>query len=212
MTHRWKQLRDRDYNLWIGIPRLVKFQILYTFVWTMTCHKYYMYGWKSGNLEEMIHSEFHPLKNPSDCDVYVKYQKRLDLFWNHIEIFTRYSTACRCLPYCEVKLRPIAHIRPASHLCAWPVECWIFVLINILLNFALKYWFGATKILTSSLKRLVAFAWNGTAGTSFFTTRFRVSSREKSPTPSAFFTSSSLYLLSDLETLVWTPLMWSIEV
>ena len=55
----------------------------------------------------------HLKKNPSDCEVEMKHQKRLDLFWNLIENFTSYSTACRCAPYCEVEpLRPVAHVRP----------------------------------------------------------------------------------------------------
>ena len=93
------------------------------FVWTMACHNYYVSGWKSGHLEEPFTlNSTHLKKNPSDFDVNVKHQKRLDLFWNLIESFTRYSTACRCAPYCEVELlRPVTHIRPESHLCAWRV-------------------------------------------------------------------------------------------
>ena len=79
------------------------------------------------------------------CETSETTRSVLEHYRRLIENFTRYSTACRCVPYCEVKLRPVAHIRPASHPWAWPVECWIFVLVNILLNFALKYWFGATK-------------------------------------------------------------------
>ena len=57
----------------------------------------------------------HLKKNPSDCEVEMKHQKRLDLFWNLIENFTSYSTACRCAPYCEVEpLRPVAHVRPSE--------------------------------------------------------------------------------------------------
>ena len=116
-SHKWKQIRDRDYHhFWSGCQRLVKFQILRIFVWTMACHTYYLSGWKLGHLEELIHSEFHHLKkNPSDCEVEMKHQKRLDLFWNLIENFTSYSTACRCAPYCEVEpLRPVAHVRPSE--------------------------------------------------------------------------------------------------
>ena len=57
----------------------------------------------------------HLKKNPSDCEVEMKHQKRLDLFWNLIENFTSYSTACRCAPYCEVEpLRPVPHVRPSE--------------------------------------------------------------------------------------------------
>ena len=65
-SHKWKQIRDRDYHhFWSGCQRLVKFQILRIFVWTMACHNYYLSGWKLGHLEELIHSEFHPSQKES---------------------------------------------------------------------------------------------------------------------------------------------------
>ena len=41
-----------------------------------------------------------------------------------------------------------------------PEECWILFLVSIALNFALKYWFGVTNILITSLKRLTALSLN----------------------------------------------------
>ena len=65
------------------------------------------------SLEELIHSEFHPSQRDRNVDV--KHQKRTDLFWNLIESFRRYSTACSCASYCVVELlRPVAHIRPCK--------------------------------------------------------------------------------------------------
>ena len=58
-----------------------------------------------------------------------------------------------------------------------PEECWIFVLVNIPLSFAVRYWFGITKILIYSFKQLTRFSWNGTTGKPFFPIRFWVSSR-----------------------------------
>ena len=47
-SHKWKQIRDRDYHhFWSGCQRLVKFQILRIFVWTMACHNYYLTGFKT---------------------------------------------------------------------------------------------------------------------------------------------------------------------
>ena len=57
----------------------------------------------------------HLKENPSDVEVDAKHHKQLDLFWNLIENFTRYSTACSCASYCEVELsRPITHIWPCK--------------------------------------------------------------------------------------------------
>ena len=131
----------------------------------------------------------HPKNNPSDCEVDVNHKKWLRLFLNLIKNFTRYSTACCCTPYCEVELlRRVAHMfGPASHLFdSVPEECWIFDLVNIPLNCALKYWLRVTKILIFSLRWLTVFFLNGTASTPFFPIRFRVSSKGKPPIPSAF--------------------------
>ena len=106
LSHKWKQIRDCDYRLlWSGTQRLV---------WTMAVIIIILSGWKLGHPEELTHS---------DCEVDVKHQKRLDLFWNLIENFTRSTTSCRCAPYCEVELlKPIAHIRsyePSLWFCSW---------------------------------------------------------------------------------------------
>ena len=150
----------------------------------------------------------HLKENPSDGEVDAKHHKQLDLFWNLIENFTRYSTACSCASYYEVELsRPITHIWPCKQsLWFYARRMLSFVPVNIPLNFASKYWFGVTKIFISLLKWLTAFSLNGTGDTSFFPSRFRVSLRGKKTSNSKhLFMSSSLCLLSDPEMLDWTP-------
>ena len=118
-SHKWKQIRDRDYHhFWSGCQRLVKFQILRIFVWTMACHNYYLSGWKLVHLEELIHSEFHPSQKESFW--LWSRNETSETTWSVLkpyrhENFTSYSTACRCAPYCEVEpLRPVAHVRPSE--------------------------------------------------------------------------------------------------
>ena len=102
---------------------------------------------------------FHINENPSDGEVDVKHKKRLDLFCNLIETFTRYSTACSCALYWEVELlRTLAHIRlrkPSPRFCTLGVPNFHFC--EYFLNLAFKYLFGVTNILISSLKWLVTF-------------------------------------------------------
>ena len=104
-----------DYHhIWMGSLCLVKFQMLHIFVWTMMCHNN-LCGRKLGHHEEPIHFEFHSSQRESFLEVDAKHHKQLDLFWNLIENFTRYSTACSCASYCEVELsRPITHIWPCK--------------------------------------------------------------------------------------------------
>ena len=116
MTHKWKQIRDRDCHLlWSGSHLLVRFQFCaYSFErWHIIIIITYLaeswVTWKS----RLTLNSTHLKKNLSDGQVDVNHQKRLDLFWNVIEHFTRYSTACHCAPYCEVQLlSPVAHIWP----------------------------------------------------------------------------------------------------
>ena len=92
-----------------------------------------------------------------------------------------------------------------------PEECWVFVPVNIPLNFASKYWFGVTKIFISLLKWLTAFSLNGTGDTSFFPSRFRVSLRGKKTSNSKhLFMSSSLSSLRSWD--AWLNSIWSIWV
>ena len=99
-THRWTQIRNRDYHLlWNKSLKLIKFQFLRIFDWTMACHSYFLSGWKLGHLEEPIHSEFHGIERES----FWRWSRYENLFWNLIENFARDSTACRCTPYSEVE-------------------------------------------------------------------------------------------------------------
>ena len=166
----------------------MKFQILHIFLWMMACHNYSLSDWTLGHPGEPIHSEFYPSQKES----FGRWSK-----WERSE-----TTLSVLEPY--QTLHRIIHCMVIARYTTLK-ECWILVLVNILLNLSLKYWDGVTKILISSLKILIAFSWNGTSSTSFFPLWFRVSSRGKPLTPSAFVISSSQYLISGPETPNWTP-------
>ena len=197
LWHKWKAIRDSDYHLFSsGSLYLMKSQILHIFVWTMACH-YYLSDWALGHLEEPIHSKFNPSQRESLW------------WWSRCE--TSDTTRSVLEPY-QI-LQEIFHsLLLPSILGSWAAAASGSYLalqaisyLNIPPNFALKYWDGVTKILISSFKQPTEFLLNGTTSTSFFPIRFRVSSRRKPPIPNAFSTSSSQYLLSDPETLEWTP-------
>ena len=117
MTRKRKEIRHRDCHLlWNGSLKLMTFLILHMHVWVMACHNYYLSDWTLDHWKRRFTlNSTHLRENPSDGNVDVKHQKRPDLFWNLIESFRRYSTACSCTPYCEVELlRPVAHIGPCK--------------------------------------------------------------------------------------------------
>ena len=166
----------------------MKFQILHIFLWMMACHNYSLSDWTLGHPGEPIHSEFYPSQKES----FGRWSKMRKIRNDFI---------------CSGALSNTPQNNPLHVIARYTTlkECWILVLVNILLNLSLKYWDGVTKILISSLKILIAFSWNGTSSTSFFPLWFRVSSRGKPLTPSAFVISSSQYLISGPETPNWTP-------
>ena len=141
--------------------------------------------WVSGKSRFTLNST-HLKKNPSDCKVHVKHQKRLDLFWNLIKNFTRDSTASRWTPYCEVELlRPVAYLQPHKpslwfsawsvldfHSCAYSSEFCIEIVGWVNKDF---------DILIQAADRMDLLA-------PFFSIWFRVSLRGKPPIPSACFT------------------------
>ena len=77
------------------------------FVWTMACHNYYVSDWKSGHLEEPIHSEFHPSQKES--------------FWLWCKCETSETTWSVLEPYRE--LHEIFHsLSLRTILRSWAVE------------------------------------------------------------------------------------------
>ena len=163
MTHKWKQIRDRHYHpLWIGSQCLVEFQIPRIFVWMKMC----ISGWELSHVEEPIHSEFNPSQKESfwlrsRCETSEKTLSVLEPYRELDEIF--HSLSLRIiLQSWAVEASSSYSAQQAISLILHLKSAEFFVLVNIPLNFALKYWFGVTKILISSLKRLdrILVKWN----------------------------------------------------
>ena len=85
--------RCDHFLLWKGSPCSVKFQVLQSFIWTMTCHNYYL--WNRCEKSKTFH------------------------LWiiNKFECFARDSTFTRNTPEYEIELlRPASPIGPEGHL------------------------------------------------------------------------------------------------
>ena len=146
-----------------------------------------------GHSEEPIHFEFHPSQREfswqwSRCETSQTTWLVMEPY-RALHIF--HSLLVRTILRSWAVVAGNSYLAPASHAFdSAPLR-----VLNIPLNFALKYWNGVTKVLISSFKRLTGFSWNGTAGT-FFPPLFRVSWKGKPPIPRAFFMSLAHYILS----------------
>ena len=150
--------------------------------------------------EEPILSEFHPSQRESSWqwsryDTSEMTRSVLEPYRALHEIF--HSLLVRTILRSWAVEAGSSYLAPASHLFdSAPEECWIFVLVNIPLNFALKYWDGVTKILISSFKRLTGFSLNGTTGASFFSPLFRMSLKGKTSNSSLWALRIFSFLIS----------------
>lgn len=99
----------------------MKFQILHIFLWMMACHNYSLSDWTLGHPEEPIHSEFYPSQKES---------------------FGRWSKTRKIRNdfICSGALSNTPQNNPLHVIARYTTlkECWILVLVNILLNLSLK--------------------------------------------------------------------------